>query len=137
MGIWPGISPYLRVVMSPYRYRSYHIPTCGSIYLNLNIFCRYMSGAERNWYNRNQEATSGGNGGRNGNGSFSQSTAAELAGTLSLLAATTNYYSNGHNNHRYSNLQISGIQMVNFLYTNRLHIWSFRLVFTNFLIHLL
>jgi hypothetical protein len=63
-------------------------------------FHRYTSAAERNWYNRNQEtSSSGGNGysgGRAGNGTFSQSAAAELAGTLSLLAATSNYYNNGH-----------------------------------------
>jgi hypothetical protein len=60
-----------------------------------------MSSADRNWYNRNYETGVSGGSGRNGNGGFSQSAAAELAGTLSLLAASNNYYGGGgHNSHK-------------------------------------
>lgn len=59
-------------------------------------YTRYVSTSDRNnWYNRNQETSAGNSGGRNRNGTFSQSAAAELAGTLSLLAAS-NYYGNSH-----------------------------------------
>ena len=35
--MWPGISSCFRVVISPYKYRSYHNPTCGSIFRQSSI----------------------------------------------------------------------------------------------------
>ena len=31
LGVWPGNSACFRIMIRPYQYRSYHIPTCGSI----------------------------------------------------------------------------------------------------------